>query len=238
MIRILNYFRKYNLTTLIKYSYYELKIFLRGIIHSSFSQNGEDIYIFNYFNRKRKGFYIDIGAYHPKRFSNTYLLNHNNWYGINIEANPTLIQKFNKDRPHDINLNIGVSDKKDTLKFYLFDPLTLSTFSERMKNSYLNQKYNLIDILSIDVLSLDNICNEYCKDKKIDLLTIDVEGYELEVLSGLNKISNLPKLICIESIDHNQDDRKKLENILTLLNNLNYIKIKQIGVNSIFEKKS
>ena len=42
-------------------------------------------------------------------------MNHNNWYGINIEANPTLIQKFNKDRPHDINLNIGVSDKKDTL---------------------------------------------------------------------------------------------------------------------------
>ena len=107
MIRIFNYLKKYNLLTLLLYSYYEVKIFLRGIIYGSYSQNGEDIYILKYFNNKKKGFYVDIGAYHPKRFSNTYLLNKNNWSGVNIEANPNLIKKFLKDRPNDINLNIG-----------------------------------------------------------------------------------------------------------------------------------
>lgn len=237
MIRILNYFKRYNLITLFLYLYYEFKILFRGIVFASYSQNGEDLYIIKYFKNKKKGFYVDIGAYHPKRFSNTYLLKHNNWSGVNIEANPNLIKKFLIDRPNDINLNIGVSDKKDKLKFYVFEPLTLSTFSERMKDSYLNQKYKLIKTLNIDVLPLDQILNEYCKNKVIDLLTIDVEGYEIEVLSGLKKVSNLPKLLCIESIDHNQDDTKKLQKIISFLDNLSYKKIKQIGVNSIFEKK-
>ena len=71
---------------------------------SSYSQDGEDKLLVEYFNFKKEGFFIDIGCHHPKRFSNTYLLHKRGWSGINIDANPWTIFLFNIFRGKDINL--------------------------------------------------------------------------------------------------------------------------------------
>ncbi|MCX6972888.1 MAG: hypothetical protein NTZ94_01095, partial [Verrucomicrobia bacterium] len=79
----------------------------------SYSQFGEDTLIAEYLIgknfTKRKKFYVDLGAYHPSRFSNTKLLNLIGWMGINIDPNPDSIELFNHHRPNDINLNLGIS---------------------------------------------------------------------------------------------------------------------------------
>jgi len=68
-----------------------------------YSQDGEDIILKEFFSGKEKGFYVDIGAHHPLRLSNTYLFYKKGWSGINIDAMPGSMKIFNKKRRRDIN---------------------------------------------------------------------------------------------------------------------------------------
>ncbi|MFM6476289.1 MAG: hypothetical protein ACKPGH_22810, partial [Dolichospermum sp.] len=106
----------------------------------SFSQDGEDIVIAELFNNKPEGFYVDVGAHHPQRFSNTYYFYLNGWSGINIDAMPGSMKIFDDLRPRDINLEIPISDKSEILTYYEFDETSINSFSlplshERIKTS-------------------------------------------------------------------------------------------------------
>src|SRR6186713_1276577 len=70
----------------------------------SYSQEGEDLILKRFFSEKSGGFYVDVGAHHPKRFSNTYMFYKEGWSGINIDAMPGSMKLFNKVRSKDINL--------------------------------------------------------------------------------------------------------------------------------------
>lgn len=74
-----------------------------------------------------KGFYVDIGAHHPFRFSNTAIFYKKGWRGINVEPTPEYYQKFKRYRSKDININIGVSDSNTKLTFYKFDEPALNS---------------------------------------------------------------------------------------------------------------
>ena len=89
------------------YRYIKLDI-LNGYAVKSYSQEGEDMVLYRIFEKQKSGFYVDIGAYHPKRFSNTYFFYKRGWRGINIEPNPEAIKLFKKYRVGDINLEMGV----------------------------------------------------------------------------------------------------------------------------------
>jgi hypothetical protein len=78
--------------------------------------------------KKTKGFYIDVGAHHPFRFSNTALFYKKGWQGINIEPDPSLIKNFNKYRTRDINLNFGVANEEKDLNFFIFNEPAFNTF--------------------------------------------------------------------------------------------------------------
>ena len=71
------------------------------------------------FAKQQTGFYVDVGAHHPKRFSNTYFFYKKGWYGINIDATPGIMENFKKMRKRDINLNIGISDTTGERDFYI-----------------------------------------------------------------------------------------------------------------------
>src|SRR3989344_5781411 len=78
-----------------------------GITH--YSQNGEDIILVALFAKKKNGFYVDVGAHHPERYSNTHLLYKNGWWGVNIDPDPDAMRLFKKRRPRDRNLCVGIS---------------------------------------------------------------------------------------------------------------------------------
>ena len=99
------------------YLFYRTKIFFPK---KSYSLLGEDLFIDRYFNKKSKGFYIDVGCHHPLSGNNTYLLYKKGWRGINIDADKTSIKLFNKFRKKDHNLNYIVSDKEEIKEFYYY----------------------------------------------------------------------------------------------------------------------
>lgn len=67
-----------------------------------------------------KGFFVDIGAHHPLRFSNTYKFYQNGWRGINVDPLPGIKKAFDKVRSRDINLELGISSANSYLNFYMF----------------------------------------------------------------------------------------------------------------------
>ena len=74
-----------------------------------YSQEGEDMILQRMFGQRREGFFVDVGAHHPFRYSNTYLFYKKGWRGINIDATPGSMREFEKYRPADINLEVAVS---------------------------------------------------------------------------------------------------------------------------------
>ena len=102
-----------------------LKRFFYIIFYKAFSfvapQEGENVILERIFAKKNKGYYIDIGAHHPVRFSNTLNLYQKGWTGINVEPNQETIEIFRKMRSRDLNLNIAVSTKKNTCNYYNYN---------------------------------------------------------------------------------------------------------------------
>jgi hypothetical protein len=107
-----------------------LKELINNDVSLSYSQQAEDIVIIKYFNKKWGGCFVDIGAFHPKKYSNTHLLTKLGWTGINVEPNPDQFIFFLKKRKKDINLNIGISLKEDMLNYYSFNHPAVNTFDK------------------------------------------------------------------------------------------------------------
>ena len=91
----------------------------------TYSAEGEDIQISQFFKNKKNGFYVDVGCHHPLRFNNTMLLFKMNWSGINIDINKESINYFNFLRPKDLNLNYAVSNYSGEIDYYYQKSLSL-----------------------------------------------------------------------------------------------------------------
>lgn len=165
-----------------------------------YSQEGEDIVIDRYFQHKTKGFYVEVGAHHPFRFSNTYRFYRRGWRGVCIEPLLSCKKLFAKYRPNDIFINKGVGSSKNKLDYYMFNESALNTFDpiivEKLKN---HKKYKVISIQKVELEPLESILSNIGIDN-IDFISIDVEGLDFEVIKSLDWYKYRPTLIIMESL--------------------------------------
>jgi FkbM family methyltransferase len=170
--------------------------------HLSYSQEGEDILLENLFKNKKNGFYIDVGAYHPIRFSNTYKFYLAGWRGINIDATPGSMGLFSELRNRDINLEMAISDKIEELHYFIFDGAPNNTFSEEEAQNKLKKgKCEIVETITIQTTTLAHILEKYLPpDLEIDFLTIDVEGMDFSVLKSNDWKKFRPKIVIIEDL--------------------------------------
>lgn len=169
----------------------------------SYSQEGEDKILERYFQEKDKGFYIDVGAHHPIRFSNTYKFYLKGWRGINIDAMPGSMKLFDKIRPYDINIEAAISDKEEILTYYAFNESALNGFSSEIANLRDgNDGYKIVFKKPIRAQKLSSILEKKLPEQeKIDFLSIDVEGLDLEVLKSNDWERYRPKILLVEVLD-------------------------------------
>jgi len=172
---------------------------------SSFSQCGEDLivnYVFNLRNVKRPT-YLDIGANHPFYLSNTALFYKKGCRGVNIEANPMLLENFRRFRSKDVNLNVGIGPKEDEMDFYIINDPTLSTFSkEECQSITAAGNYKLEVVKKVKLITINKVIQEYCNGRFPDFLSIDVEGMDFEILNSIDFSHNWPKVICVEAAEY------------------------------------
>ena len=158
---------------------------------------GEDLFVQNYFRNKAKGFYIDVGCYHPLEGNNTHLLYKNGWSGINFDINHYSIKLFDFLRKRDLNIHSGISRKKNKLIMHYRKEINmLNTLDEKIAKIHFRNGYKKKNI-QVNTLNFF-ISKKFKKLNKIDFINIDVEGYELDALKSLNFSTYKPQLICIE----------------------------------------
>jgi len=193
-------------------------------INLSFSQEGEDLILKRIFGNKNYGFYIDIGAHHPTRFSNTYIFYLAGWNGINIDPNPGIMQKFNQLRPRDINLEIAISNSKEILTYYQFNDSALNTFDEseaKLKVSD-NSIYHIINKTYIKTATLKDVLYKFLPNNMIiDFITIDAEGLDFDILKSNDWEKFRPNFILVEEL------RSSIENICSTSPIYNFLKKNQ-----------
>ena len=169
----------------------------------SYSQEGEDLILNRILDEKKGGFYIDVGAHHPKRFSNTYFFYKRGWRGINIEARPGSKKLFDKIRPRDINLEIPISEKDEELIYYIFNDPALNGFSSDLSKEIDGHRdYKILSEIKLKTKTLKSVLDDYLPlDQKIDFLSVDVEGFDFQVLKSNDWATYKPKLILVEDKD-------------------------------------
>lgn len=169
----------------------------------SFSQDGEDRIVLRLFRHRRNGFYIDVGAHHPYRFSNTALLHELGWRGINIDATPGSMDAFAKARPDDINLWTAVAEQEGTIPF--------KVFSEGAYNSLALNRVapgrgapDQGQIVDVPCAPIDTILAKHLpSEQRVDFVSMDVEGFEMAVLRHYPFTTHAPAVLVIE--DHGFD---------------------------------
>ena len=147
------------------------------------------------FREKNKGVFIDIGCHHPMINNNTYPLYKRGWNGINIDIDYSAIDSFNFLRSKDTNIEIAVSDTIGNSDLFFYH-------NRAAKNTLSKEKgLDAKQIRSIKTTTLNKIIQESIyKDQKINFLTIDVEGFELNVLRGFDFKKYKPELVVLELI--------------------------------------
>jgi len=182
------------------------KMFLDQSSNYSYAQEGEDRILTRYFGDRKEGFYIDIGAHHPKLYSNTFLFYTRGWHGVNIDAMPGSMNIFKQLRKRDINIEAAISNTKEELTFYTFSDPALNTFSKELaeKRENPSKQHYLIGTKKIITQPLSEILDKVIPaHQKIDFLTIDIEGYDLNALQSLDFSKYSPELILVEVYSEN-----------------------------------
>ncbi len=184
-----------------------------------YSQEGEDAILKRIYEKKKTGFYVDVGAYHPKKYSNTYVFYKMGWRGINIDAMPGSMKAFNKHRSRDINLEIPVASVKTNLTYYAFNEPALNSFNKELSESRDGKDgFKIIFKKEIETYTLSEILSKYLPAdiKQIDFMSVDVESLDLDVLKSNNWDLYKPGFILIEDLmfDINKPGQSEISSFL------------------------
>lgn len=153
------------------------------------------------------GFYIDIGAFHPKFRSNTYFLSQRGWRGINVDVDDYKIAQFRRYRPHDINLTVGVSSENSERTFYFHEGGSygsMSSFEEQFALDRGHRMDRTVGSRTVQVLTLNTLLEKNLPRLPdgsfipVDLIDIDVEGHEYEILRVFDFGQFRPRCLCVE----------------------------------------
>lgn len=173
----------------------------------SYAQNGEDVRLRRAFAGKTSGFYIDVGANHPVKFSLTKHFYESGWSGINVEPLAKQFALVEADRRRDTNLNVGCSREPGTLTLYAArgGASGMSSFTAEEVARHRRQGYEF-DEIRCPVLTLSSICEAHCRGRTIDFLSVDVEGHEQEVLAGADFERFRPRVVVVEATRPNSTE--------------------------------
>lgn len=213
----------------------------------SFAQAGEDRVLRFLFNSMgiNQITYLEIGTNNPIDINNTYLFYLGGSRGVCVEPNPTLIPKIKKTRPEDVCLNIGIAGRSGAgvLDFYIFDENDsekgLSTFSKEEAERVSNTTHiKIAEIKKIPVTPISEIFKTHFPNKAPDLISIDVEGLDLEILKTIDFSKYRPVAVCVETVNFTVDHKKtKNRSIIEFMESQGYFVYADTGINSIFADK-
>jgi FkbM family methyltransferase len=203
----------------------------------TYAQSGEDVivkYIFDALRIARPS-YLDLGAHHPTRMSNTYLFYRNGGSGICVEPDPDLFKQFKLRRPRDTSLNVGVGLQHGMADFYVMTSRTLNTFSRDEAERYQSYgKQKIERVVQMPLIPINQIIAEHFAAPP-QFLSIDIEGLDLEILQSLDLARYRPTVLCVETLTYTEDrSEQKRTDIIDFVSKQGYFLYADTYINSIF----
>jgi FkbM family methyltransferase len=190
---------------------------LQGHWKRSFSGYGEDLLVLGWLQNYRcdisKVRYVDVGAAHPTRLSNTYLLYCAGARGILIEPDPDQASLLRAKRPRDIVVNAGIAfdERREATYFRMTTPV-FNTFSPEQAEFAIKSsakwppkdRQAIVDRIQVPLIPINEVIAAHLAQDAVDFLSIDAEGVDLPILQtfdlGLMRSRpEIPALICIEA---------------------------------------
>jgi len=206
----------------------------------SFAQFGEDIVLFTWLEtlglKTPGGFYVDVGAHHPRFSSNTYLLRRLlGWSGINIEADPNLFTAFERECPECVNLQMAVGGRArfDTLTIYNHPGVNTMSDTLRERQSH-NPWMEIRDKIQMPVVPINDVLEKHLpNDSQFRVLSVDIEGLDLELIEAFDFNRWRPNLVLIEDFELDLRDASQ-SRIFQRMTNAQYIPAAHCMVTTLY----
>lgn len=204
-----------------------------------YSQHGEDYLLWEFFEHRKSGVFVDVGAFDGVHLSNTYMLEQQGWCGICVEPHPKYAEICAANRPGSKCVNVACTHTTcEAVSFFADEMGLLSSLeagaekSKDIQSRYENRgvHYTGLDEITVPAMRLDDVLAKYLNDDDgIDVLSVDVEGHEVGVLKGFDSERWRPRVIVIEA---NKD--KVRREIDEHLGSSGYLFARRLGVNLFY----
>jgi FkbM family methyltransferase len=207
-------------------------------IVNSYSQAGEDTVLKYLFDSVRldKISYLELGTNTPDKQNNTFLFYQSGSRGVCVEADESLFDEIQRVRPEDKVLSAGVNVGNLTeADFYVFDLPALNTFSKEEAEFRESQgTFKIVRVNKVRLMTVEQIIKENFSTYP-DLLSIDIEGLDLDVLKSLDFAKYPIPVICAETCVYSENHIKpKNPEIAEFMISKGYFIYADTYINTIF----
>lgn len=201
---------------------------------TTYAQHADDMMLVNLFELIGidKPSYLDCGAHHPTNISNTRLLYERGSRGVNVDANPYLIEEFNRQRPGDINMHVGVGPVTGFFDFHMYDNYSGRNTFSAAETKAMEGVLTVREVKQIPVITINQVVESKCPGGRFpDLLLLDIEGMDFSVLDSADFYRfGSPKVICVET---RRESTPAMQNMLAM-KGVGYFQYCRCGENAIF----
>jgi FkbM family methyltransferase len=218
------------------------------IDHLFRAQFGEDRVLWEVFRHQCSGFFIEVGAYDGMTLSNTFFLEQMGWHGILIEPILALCHKAAQSRPRSRIIHAACSKRgsSGTAKFTITENVPVLSFLnadaehvERCKREGAKLVETQVPVVTLDHVLMHERREAPAELKpwasnsgwRIDLVSIDTEGCELDVLDGFSLERFKPRVLVIEN------DRPSGQSIEAYLADRGYRKFHRQKINDFYVRR-
>lgn len=204
-----------------------------------YSQYGEDHILYEFFERQEIGFFVDVGAFDGVHLSNSFCFEKLGWNGLCIEPQEEIFSYCERHRPKSVCVRAACVDNPDLTEITLsqdstglFSGMELEVNQPNIVGHYesLGLQIGTINDVSVPARTLNSILEDVAPALlKIDFVSVDVEGAEMQVLSGFDIRRYEPRVLVIEASSVEADSA-----ICGYLATFGYIRARKIGPNLFF----
>lgn len=178
----------------------------------SYAQAKDDIKIWPALCDTPAGYFVDVGAHDGRTLSETWAYEEIGWSGVCVEPHPRYTEGLRELRTHSKVYAVCCGPQNvDAVTFSCTENGYLSTCNagdiEHLDALYGYKKGRLE--IHVPMWTLDRILHDAGAPRPIDLLSIDTEGYEIEVLKGFTLNYWKPRIMLIEGFDQAHQDAVK-----------------------------